>query len=127
MNEPHENFEIFEDPNYYDMWCVRRKGTKDFNDTIHFGSREQAIHASHVVAGWIATINQIRVLKRFNKYRIEDVKSGEQFDAQYIYKNTEGGHMMSELRGKRVVRVTDEGEPHPDCAWGLHRVVGEIS
>lgn len=64
------------------------------------------------------------MIERFAKYRVEDVKSGEQFDTTCIYQNTEGGMMLAEKNGKRIVRVFQmSGEPHPNCAWGPHRVV----
>lgn len=50
---PHENFEVFVDISYYDMWCVRPKGSKDFNSTIHFISKQQAVHATHTIAEWM--------------------------------------------------------------------------
>ncbi len=51
--EAHENFEVFCDGSYYDMWCVRPKGSKDFNSTLHFTKERDAIHASHTIAGWM--------------------------------------------------------------------------
>ena len=48
--EPHEGFEVIRDAAYYDMWCLRPKGSRSFNDTIHFSNAKQAVHASHVIA-----------------------------------------------------------------------------
>jgi len=67
------------------------------------------------------------MIERFEKYRVEDTKSGEQFDTTCLYENTEGGMMLAEKNGSRVVRVTTEGEPHPNCAWGPHRVLETLS
>lgn len=37
-----DGYEVFLDPAYYDMWCVRPVGSRDFNDTVHVVHREQA-------------------------------------------------------------------------------------
>ncbi|WP_306147272.1 hypothetical protein [Roseibium sp. MMSF_3361] len=49
----HEDFEVFSDPAYYDMWCLRPVGEKAFNQTIHFALLKDAVYASHVVAAWM--------------------------------------------------------------------------
>jgi len=46
--------EVFEDRMYWDKWCVRPKGSSDFNDTIHFIRKEEALVARRVIEGWIA-------------------------------------------------------------------------
>ena len=45
-------FEIFLDPSYYDMWCLKPKTSKDFDLTLHFSTQEQAIHAMRVILEW---------------------------------------------------------------------------
>lgn len=47
-----EDFEIFLDPSYYDMWCLKPKTCRDFNLTLHFNTREQAVHALQVILEW---------------------------------------------------------------------------
>ena len=47
-----EDFEIFLDPSYYDMWCLKPKASKDFNLTMHFTSNAQASHALAVMFHW---------------------------------------------------------------------------
>ena len=51
---PHDDYEVFSDPSYFDMWCLRPSGSKDFNLTMHFMNEKQANHASHVAAHWKA-------------------------------------------------------------------------
>lgn len=46
-------FEIFLDRGYYDLWCVRPKGSRRFEDTIHFSTREQAEHAAAKISQWV--------------------------------------------------------------------------
>ena len=46
-------FETFNDPCYFDMWCVRSTGDKDFNMTIHLTKREDAEHAKCVIEEWM--------------------------------------------------------------------------
>lgn len=53
MEQPHPDFEVFEDAAYFDMFCVRPKGSKDFNATLHFADWKTAVHASHTVAHWM--------------------------------------------------------------------------
>jgi DNA-binding GntR family transcriptional regulator len=45
--------EVFEDRMYFDQWCVRPKGSSDFNDTIHFIRKEEALVARRVIEGWV--------------------------------------------------------------------------
>lgn len=49
----HDGFEVFSDPAYYDMWCLRPVGEKSFDQTIHFALLKDAVYASHVVAAWM--------------------------------------------------------------------------
>jgi len=63
------------------------------------------------------------MIERFRKYRVEDCSTGEQFDTTCLFENMEGGMMLAETGGSRFVRVTNDGEPHPNCAWGAHRVL----
>lgn len=37
-----KELEFFEDPSYYDMICVRPKGNRNFNDTIHVNTYAEA-------------------------------------------------------------------------------------
>jgi len=46
--------EVFEDRMYFDQWCVRPEGSSDFNDTIHFIRKIDALLAQRVIEGWIA-------------------------------------------------------------------------
>jgi len=39
---------------YWDQWCVRPEGSSDFNDTIHFVRKADALVAMRVIEGWIA-------------------------------------------------------------------------
>lgn len=51
--EPHPDFEVFSDPAYFDMWCLRPIGNRSFDETIHFNMRGDAVNASLVVAAWM--------------------------------------------------------------------------
>jgi hypothetical protein len=46
--------EVFEDRMYFDMFCVRPEGSSDFNDTIHFVRKADALVAMRVIESWIA-------------------------------------------------------------------------
>lgn len=48
--ELYKGYELFFDPAYYDMVCVRPIGSTDFNDTLHFPTME---HAKHIVDKWL--------------------------------------------------------------------------
>ncbi|MEP3669329.1 MAG: hypothetical protein ABJN42_21635 [Roseibium sp.] len=50
------DFEIFCDPSYYDMWCLRPKGSRDFNATVHFGTEVEAKRASEALVTWMADL-----------------------------------------------------------------------
>lgn len=59
INPPHGRrtgeeimFEIFNDPAYYDMWCLRKADNKSFNHTLHFNKKEEAEHAQAVIERW---------------------------------------------------------------------------
>ena len=45
--------EVFCDPSYFDMWCVRDVHDKDFNHTIHVNSKETANHAKLLIENWV--------------------------------------------------------------------------
>lgn len=45
--------EVFEDRMYFDQWCVRPKGSSDFNDTIHFVRKADALVAMRTIEEWI--------------------------------------------------------------------------
>ena len=47
-----DGFEVFCDASYYDMWCVRPSGNRDFNQTIHFHDEASVIHATHAISSW---------------------------------------------------------------------------
>ena len=47
--------EIFNDPCYFDMWCLRKKDDKDFTHTIHLSKKEDAENAKKVIELWINT------------------------------------------------------------------------
>jgi hypothetical protein len=47
-------FEVFEDRMYFDQFAVRPKGSSDFNDTIHFVRKIDALLAQKTIEGWIA-------------------------------------------------------------------------
>ena len=49
----YSQFEIFSDPLHYDMWCLRHKGDRDFNMTLHFNTKDHAEHARAVVQKWM--------------------------------------------------------------------------
>ena len=34
----YKGYEIFSDPAYFDMVCIRKTGSKNFNETIHVDS-----------------------------------------------------------------------------------------
>ncbi len=36
-------YEIFCDPSYYDMWCVKKIKDRNFNNTKHFITENEAI------------------------------------------------------------------------------------
>jgi hypothetical protein len=45
--------EVFEDRMYFDQWCVRPEGSKEFGDTIHFVRKVDALVAMRVIESWI--------------------------------------------------------------------------
>ena len=45
--------EVFEDRMYFDMFCVRPEGSSDFNDTIHFVRKADALVAMKTIERWI--------------------------------------------------------------------------
>ena len=63
--------EIFYDPCYFDMWCVRDSATKDFNMTLHFSSTEHAEHAKAVIEEWIRTAKKEALLEAYQGYAFE--------------------------------------------------------
>jgi len=46
-------FEVFEDRMYFDQFAVRPKGSSDFNDTIHFVRKIDALLAQKIIERWI--------------------------------------------------------------------------
>ena len=47
------DFEVFNDPSYFDMWAVRPRGVRDFNNTLHFPSERDARFAAQVIGNWM--------------------------------------------------------------------------
>ena len=45
--------EVFEDRMYFDQWCVRPEGSKEFGDTIHFVRKADALVAMKTIERWI--------------------------------------------------------------------------
>ena len=45
--------EVFEDRMYFDQWCVRPEGLKEFGDTIHFVRKVDALVAQKTIERWI--------------------------------------------------------------------------
>lgn len=56
--KPHPNFEVFSDAAYFDMWCLRPNQNKSFNESVHFQTRKEAVHASYAIANWMGLISQ---------------------------------------------------------------------
>ena len=59
----YKGYEIFSDPAYFDMVCIRKNGSKNFNETIHVNSVQEAKE----------TIDEITILSDYmdwykNKY-----------------------------------------------------------
>jgi hypothetical protein len=46
------NLEYFSDPGYYDLWCVKPVGLKDFNSTLHFNTEKEAQYAVQTIERW---------------------------------------------------------------------------
>jgi hypothetical protein len=44
--------EMFIDHAYYDMWCVKPVGMRDFNATLHFNSEKEAGYAMQTIEKW---------------------------------------------------------------------------
>lgn len=40
--ENYKGYELFNDASYYDMVCIRKSGSRDFNDTIHVSTMQEA-------------------------------------------------------------------------------------
>ena len=51
-----KQYEIFQDPSYYDMYCVRAIDDRDFEHTLHFLKKEEALHAKEVLEIWTKSI-----------------------------------------------------------------------
>ena len=47
-----EDFEIFIDPSYYDMWCLKPKKSRNFDLTLHFSNEREANHALYTILEW---------------------------------------------------------------------------
>jgi len=45
--------EVFEDRMYFDQWCDRPEGSKEFGDTIHFVRKVDALVAMRTIEQWI--------------------------------------------------------------------------
>jgi peptidyl-tRNA hydrolase len=66
-------FETFSDPCYFDMWCVRKTGDKDFDMTVHVMSKLQAEHAKRVIEEWVKQGQREILLKAANKLNYGDI------------------------------------------------------
>jgi len=44
--------EMFLDPSYYDMWCVRPVEMRDFNQSLHFATEKEAGYAMQTIEKW---------------------------------------------------------------------------
>lgn len=42
-------FDIFQDPNFFNLWCLRQKGEREFAMGIHFEKKVEAAHAESVI------------------------------------------------------------------------------
>jgi hypothetical protein len=40
--EIYKGYELFSDAAYYDMICIRKEGSRDFNETIHVNTFQEA-------------------------------------------------------------------------------------
>lgn len=47
-----DDFEIFIDPSYYDLWCLKPKTCRNFDLTLHFTHRREAEHALATILEW---------------------------------------------------------------------------
>lgn len=58
-----DDFEIFTDPCYFDMWCLKLKSSKDFNNTLHFTKENEARHALQTILNWNEIVRQSTLIK----------------------------------------------------------------
>lgn len=47
FSNPAEGYEVFCDMSYYDLWAARKIGIREFRQTAHFMTREQAVEWTH--------------------------------------------------------------------------------
>ena len=47
-----QDFEIFYDSAYFDMLCLKPKSSKSFEDTLHFATKAEALHALQTICIW---------------------------------------------------------------------------
>jgi hypothetical protein len=61
--------EVFEDRMYYDQWCVRPEGSKEFCDTIHFVRKVDALVAQKIIEKWIAQEREAcaQIVEHYNR------------------------------------------------------------
>lgn len=50
--------EMFIDPAYYDMWCVKPVDMKDFGATLHFNTEKEAGYAKQSIEKWITKLSK---------------------------------------------------------------------
>jgi hypothetical protein len=78
--------EVFEDRMYWDKWCVRPEGSSDFNNTIHFIRKIDALLAQKTIEGWIAQEREACALAVEALKEIVDAADGtgwDQLDATF--------------------------------------------
>ena len=66
-------FEIYSDPCYFDMWCVRSAEDKRFVMSIHLTKRSDAEHAKCVIEEWVKQGQREILLKAANKLNYGDI------------------------------------------------------
>lgn len=60
------NLEVFIDPCYYDMWCVKPEHQKNFNATLHFDTEKEALFAKQCIEIWLQAHKQ-EFIDEFNR------------------------------------------------------------
>ena len=53
-------WECFNDPGYFDLWAVRRKDQRKFEEAIHVRTKEEAMFL-------VASLNELEELRRYKK------------------------------------------------------------
>ena len=68
------DIEVFNDPCYFDMWCVRCTEDRDFNATMHFLRQEQAHHAKAVLSHWFDIHRRKVLLEAAEKFMNDECR-----------------------------------------------------